>query len=213
MASFIDLHDYVLPEIRNVETETLDFYIRQVTRDFLKATTLWRETLLVPLKVGATDYRLSPRNGGQVAGVLSVGKVDGSGALLRNLNELQRPGPGAVMTPGEPDGWWQVYPGVIKLSRPPDAVYQLPILVYKQLTLDPSDDVIPDEAFDAYAEALSFGVKARLHAMPSKPWTDTVMATVNNGLYTTTKFAVRAKLRDGGANSHSRVVAPRFAGR
>jgi len=213
MANFSDLRDYVLPELRGIEPETVDFYIRQVGRDFLKTTTLWRETILLPLQVGLTDYRLTPRNGGQVAGVLKVGRADNSGGVVHNLREAERPGPGFVADAGEPDGWWQVYPGVIKLRRPPDKVYQLPILVYKQLTLDPSDDLLPDEAFDVYAETLAYGVKARLHAMPSKPWTDTMMATVNNGLYTQQKFAVRAKLREGGAYSHGRVVAPRFAGR
>lgn len=213
MANFADLRDYVLPEIRGVEPETVDFYIRQVARDFLKATTLWRETIILPLTVGATDYRLSPRNGGQVAGVLDVGSATGATQPLHNLPESARPAPGVVVEPGEPDGWWQVYPGVIKLRRPPDKVYQLPIQVFKQLTQDPSDDLLPDEAFDSYAEELAYGVRARLHAMPSKPWTDTTMATVNHGFYTRAKFAIRAKIREGGSYSHSRVVAPRFAGR
>lgn len=212
MASFTDLRDYVLPEIRGVEPETVDFYTRQVVRDFLKATTLWRETIVLPTSKGLTDYRLTPRNGGQVAGTLRVGRPSGD-SDLPNLREGAQPVPGQVLTPGEPDGWWQLYPGVLRLRRPPDQTYSLQVRVFKQLTLDPSDDLIPDEAFDTHAEVLSYGVKARLHAMPSKPWTDTTMATVNNGWYTKAKFQIRAQIREGGAGNSTRVRAPRFAGR
>jgi hypothetical protein len=102
---------------------------------------------------------------------------------------------------------------VINFRRPPDQNYTIPIKVFKQLTLDPADTLIPDEAFDTHVEAIACGVKARLQAMNAKPWTDTTMAQVNNALYNKAKFALRSQLRDGGANGHTTVLTFRFAGR
>lgn len=212
MASFHDVYDYVLPEIRGVEPETVDFLTRQIGRDFLKATGLWREVINLVLSPGMVDYKLIPRAGGQVAGIKAVGDGNG-GRNLPNLDEGNRRSQGAIVDPGQPSGWWSLYPGIISFNRPPDVGYTLPIEVYKQLTLDPEDLLLPDFLFDNHIETLAFGIKARLHAMPSKPWTDTTMASVNTGLYQRAKLATRARTRDGGANAHSRVVAPLFAGR
>lgn len=213
MASFTDVYDYVMMDVRGVEPATVDFLTRQVCRDMLKTSTLWRETIQLTVQPGLVDYTLRPRSGGMVAGILNVGSVDANSRPVPNMDEGNRPGPGQVLDPGKPDGWWSLYPGIISLQRPPDDAYTIPVVVYKQLTLDPEDTLIPDALYDNYVEALAYGIKARLHAMPAKPWTDTSLATVNNTFYTKAKFAMRAKIRDGGATSHSRVRAPLFTGR
>lgn len=210
MARFSDLHDFVLTDLRQIEIPLVDFYIRQVGRDWLKATTQWREVITLALSPGLTDYRLVPAAGGQVAGIIHMPNTDNS-APMRNMGEgAQFPG---QLDAGAPDGWWQTFPGLVRFRRAPDQVYVLPVTVYKTLTLDLEDDMLPDDLFDNYAEALAYGVKARLQAMPTKPWTDTTMASVNNTFYTRAKFATRAKLRDGGQTAHGRVAAPLFAGR
>jgi hypothetical protein len=210
MARFSDLHDFVLTDLRQIETPLVDFYIRQVGRDWFKATTQWREVIPLTLSVGLTDYRLVPAAGGQVAGVINMPNADSNGAMRNMAEGAQFPG---TLEPGAPDGWWQTYPGVVRFRRPPDKAYALQVTVFKTLTLDVQDDMLPDDAFDNYAEALAYGVKARLQAMPTKPWTDNTMAAVNNTFYTKAKFAARALLRDGGQTAHQRVVAPLFAGR
>lgn len=212
MATFADMYDFIVPEVRGVELETVDFFTRQVCREFLTFTGLWRETLQLPLSIGKVDYRISPRAGGAVAGIMRVGGINNAKEMA-NADKGNRPQLGQSIDPGIPNAWWSDYPGLISFNRPTDAVYMVPIEIYKKLSLDPTDKLIPDLLFDNYVEPLAYGIKAQLHKMPSKPWTDTTMATMNNTFYTKAKFAVRAKLRDGGANAHARVRAPLFAGR
>lgn len=211
MAVFSDLYDLIRSNIRGVEEPTIDMYTRLVTRDFLKATTLWRETLTVQVMPGITEYNISARSGGLVAGILEVLNPPQS-LRVKNVDESRRMDP-ILLEPQRPDGWWSLYPGVISFNRVPDANYTFLVKTYKQLTQDPTDVYIPDEVFDNYGDDLAEGVKARVLAMPSKPWTDTNMATVANTLYIKSRSAIRAKIRNGGAAGHSRVVAPLFAGR
>ena len=211
MATFNDLYNFVMSDIRGVEPELIDFHIRNTVRDWLGATTQWRELLTLVTTPGMTSYALTPRAGGQVAGILRFGDVESSFDLPcadeghRRLIQ--------VTTPAKPCAWRQVYPGVIEFQGVPDAAYTFQLEVYKRLTLDPTDDMIPDDVFDTHAEDLSYGVKARLQAMTAKPWTDPTMATVNNTLYTKAKFATRARVRSGGQLGNSRVSAPSFTAR
>lgn len=211
MATITELRDYVLPDLRGIEPELVDHYARQVLRDFFKTTTLWRETLPLNMTIGSTDYTLTPVSGGQVAGVLRVSRSDGT--VVGKMNEGERPRPGVALDAGPPDGYFQLYPGVITFRRAPDQGYQLFLEVYKQTVLDPAVVDIPQGVYDEYVEVIAAGVKSRLQALPSKPWTDTTMATVNNTMYTRAKFAARARVRDGGGPSTARVRAPLFAGR
>lgn len=213
MATFADMYDFVMTEIRGVETTVVDFNVRKVTRDFLKRTTMWREVLQLPMTVGATAYRLVPHNGGIVAGVLSVGTRDGKFDGMPGLTENRLSAPGYAQQPGDATGWHSLYPNVIEFREAPTEAYTLPIAVYKTLSLDPQDDLIPDEVFDNYAEVLANGIKANLQAMPSKPWTDMTNAQLNNTLYARATNAAIAALRRGGANTPQRVIAPVFAGR
>lgn len=213
MAQFADLYDYVIPEVRGVETETVDFFARKVIRDYLQGTTLWREVLTVPLIPGHTDYKLTPRQGGIVAGILSVPRLDDASRAMHNADEGERWPKAYLPDPGKADYWWQTYPGLISFNRPPDVNYTLQIEVFKKLSLDPADNYIPDFIFEQYVEDIAYGVKALLQAMGSKPWTDLNQATINNTFYVKGKLATRGKIRGGGAQAHSRVVAPLFAGR
>jgi hypothetical protein len=213
MARFSDLYDYVLSKCRGVDPPMVDFYIRQIGRDFLQATTLWRESIPITLRQGMTEYRLVPLQGGLIAGIRNMPRVDDPSRTMNELNEnTQRPA-GYVSAPGQPDGYWETFPGTFSINRPPDQDYPILVDVFKKLSLDPDDDYFPDDVLDHHAEALAAGVVARLQSMGAVPWRDTQMATINYTEYTKEKFAVRSRLRNGSARNNQRVAAPRFAGR
>lgn len=211
MAKFKDLYDHVLPTIRGADLPLVDYHIRRVLRDFLKKTTTWREVIPVILAPGLTDYRISPASGsGQVGGVLSV--VDPS--TNRSLVGLTEGNRRLISTdPGDPAGWYQLYPGIITFDRPPENPTTLDVSTYKVITLDPSDDYFPDDVYDNYADYIANGVMAQFQAMPAKPWSDPTMATVNNTLYKKAMYALRARIRAGGGSAPTRVQSPLFAGR
>lgn len=213
MAKFSDLYDGVMKEVRGAEPPTIDYNIRRIGREFLKATTLWRESIPITLRAGAIDYRLVPNQGGLVAGILNLPRVDDASRTMNELNEGNQTPATYLAQAGKPDGYWELYPGVFKINRPPDVDYPIIVDVFKQLTLDPDDDFLPDDLVDYHQDALVAGVLARMKSMDSVPWRDTTMATIYNTEYNREKFAVRARLRNGSQRNNMTVVAPVFAGR
>jgi hypothetical protein len=213
MARFADLYDYILPSVRGCDQPVVDFEIRKAVRDWQRSTTIWRESVPLTLKAGITDYRVVPSNGGLTAGIISFPYPTDPSRTMTEVTEGQRWAEGYMPEPGTPDGWWQLYPGVIRLNRPPDQDYPVTVGIYKQLSQDPDDDFLPDDLYDNYAEKLSSGALAQLLAQPAKPWRDLQLATYHNTIFTKAKLTLRGKLRRGGSQGQQRVVAPFFAGR
>jgi hypothetical protein len=213
MAKFSDLYNEILPQVRGADEPIVDYNIRRVARDFLKATTLWRESIPVTLKAGMVDYVLVPNEGGLVAGILNLPRVDDASRTMNEINQGSQPPATYMPEAGKPDGYWQLYPGTFTVNRPPDVDYPITVDVYKQPTQDPDDDFLPDSLVEYYYEPLAAGVLARLMAMPTKPWRDTTLATFFNTEYTKAKFAARAHVRNGAQRNNQRIQAPIFAGR
>lgn len=213
MANFKDFYDYIMPALRGVEGPMVDFELRKAVRDWQRSTTMWREAVPLTLQVGKTDYRVEPKDSGITAGILSMPYPTDPSRSMDSIDEGHRWPEGYLPDAGVPDGWWQLYPGVFRVNRAPDQAYPIMVLIFKQMSQDPSDDFIPDDLFDQYAEKIASGALSQLLAMPAKPWRDTTMATYHALQFTKAKQALRAKLRRGGSIASSRVRAPAFAGR
>lgn len=213
MARFSDLYDLILPKVRGCETPIVDVAIRRVLRDYMKATTCWRETIPLSLVPNITDYRLVPRAGGDIAGILWMPNATDASREIRVIDEQHRFPPGYLPDPGAPEGYWQHYPGVVSFDRAPDQTYAIQVTVYKQMTQDPTDDFLPEDTYEHAAETIADGVLKELLSMNTVPWKDTAMATYYNSRYNQAKYAERARLRNGGGRSVSRVRGPLFAGR
>jgi hypothetical protein len=213
MANFEDFYDFIVPSCRGIDLPIVDFEIRKAVRDWQRSTTMWREIVPLTLLQGVTDYRIVPANGGITAGIYSLPDPQRPDGFLREMAEVARYPEGYLPAPGPPDGYWQLYPGLIRLNRGPDQSYPITVGIYKQMSQDASDDYIPDDLFDQYADKVASGALAQLLAQPGKPWRDLNMATWHNTSFTKAKLALRAKLRKGGSHGQARVTAPFFAGR
>lgn len=213
MANFKDFYDFIMPVLRGVDPPMVDFELRKAIRDWQRSTTMWRESVPLTFQPGVTDYRIEARDGGLIAGILSMPRPNDPSKDMPSVTESHRWPEGYLPEPGTPDGWWQLYPGVIRINRPPDVAYPVTVLIYKQLTQDPSDDYVPDDLYEDYAEKVASGALAQFFAMPAKPWRDTSMASYHMMNFTKAKQALRAKVRRGGATAQPRVKGPTFAGR
>jgi hypothetical protein len=213
MATFQNFYDFIIPYCRGIDQPLVDFQLRQAVRDWQKSTTMWRESVPFTLKQGMTDYQVQPSSGGVTAGIYSFPYPTDASRGMEELPEVSRWSEGYLPEPGTPDGWWQIYPGVFRLNRPPDKDYPITLGIYKQMSQDPDDDYIPDDLFENYAQSVASGALAQILAMSSKPWNDTTMATYHNTEFVKAKLALRSKMRRGGNAGRMRVVAPFFAGR
>lgn len=213
MATFVDFYDFIIPSCRGIEPPIVDFEVRKAVRDWQRSTTMWREVVPLTLRAGVTDYRIVPINGGITAGIYSMPDPQQLNQFLSELDEAHRWPEGYLPQAGPPDGYWQLYPGVVRFNRAPNVDYPISVGIYKQMSQDGADDYIPDELFSEYADKVASGALAQILAQPGKPWRDVNMATWHNTNFVKAKLALRAKVRKGGSHGQSRVVAPFFAGR
>ncbi|MGU7895811.1 hypothetical protein, partial [Escherichia coli] len=74
---FSRLYDQVLPYLPGAETAIVDSQIRKVLREFMKRTTICRQSFVITTVAGVSAYRLEPTFG-QVSSVLHVWQDGGS---------------------------------------------------------------------------------------------------------------------------------------
>lgn len=196
---FSALYDQVRPYLPGAEPAFIDAQIRKVLREFMKRTTLVRETFAFDTVNGMATYHLIP-GFGQVSSVLEVFYDDPT-----NHHEIElRPRPESaryLRSPGQPDSWWTSLPDIITLSPTPDAIYT--VSVRAAVTLKQDDTVFPDQLLAHHAEAIAAGVMAIMYAMPGKPWTSGQAAKEAGRTYNGAIRTIRGNLRDGGQPNQS----------
>lgn len=198
LVPFSALYDYIIPYVPGVEKPIVDSQIRKATREFMKRTTLFRETFSFPTIPGTSTYQLVPTFG-QVASVIQAW-IDTDMHDLKPAVEHKRPPVGAR----KPEAWFTTIPDMLTLYAQPDAVYT--ITVNAVVTLKIIDTELPRALALHHAEALSAGVLALLYSMPGKPWTQSDAAREAGRIYAGAINTIRASLRDGGQPNQSTFI-------
>lgn len=196
---FSRLYNQVLPYIPGAEIPIIDVQIRKALREFMKRTTLIRQTFTFPTVEDYNTYQLSPTFG-MMSSVLQVfiDDMDGNERELPVRPEELRY---AGHENNQPDSWWSTTPDVLTLYPRPDGVYSVSVIGV--VTLKQDDTTYPEELSDNYAEIIAAGAISALMAMPGKPWTSSggsqsAGRTFSDGIKT-----IRAGLRDGGQPNQS----------
>lgn len=206
MLPYLDWYDHTLPYLPGAETGVLDFHIRKILREFLRRTTVWRETITLTPLVGSYSYALVPANPGAiVAAVLSVGD-SGNMNHFPVLPENYRPAPGYADA-SRPRGWYVQALPYINLYG---AIGPTGVQCVLTLTLEPGVLEFPDFLLNQYSDIIGAGIVASMMAMPGKPWTQFEVAQVHWRRYVNGMLALRAELRDGGQPNSGRFTGPRF---
>ncbi len=192
---FSALYPQVLPYLPGAEPPLVDSQIRKVVREFLKRTTLLRESFVFSTQADAATYMLNPVFG-QVSSVLRVGYSGEKHPIPPSVEETRVP-----VEPAKPTGWYTMLPHLLTFYPQPDGVY--PIICDAVITLTQTDVELPGDIVAQYAEALAAGVLATMYGMPGKPWTQSQAAKEAARAYSGAIKTIRGGLRDGGQPNHS----------
>lgn len=196
---FSRLYDQVLPYIPGAELPIVDVQIRKALREFMKRTTLIRETFAFPTLQDAGNYQLTPTFG-QVASVLQVFLDNNVG------DEIELPVRGedlryAGLSSSQPNSWWTTVPSLLSLYPTPDAAYTISVIA--AITLKQDDTVFPEELVTNYAEIIAAGTISAMMAMPGKPWTQSAGSQSAGRTFSDGIKTIRGGLRDGGQPNQS----------
>lgn len=191
---FSRLYDQVLPYLPGAEPAIVDSQIRKVLREFMKRTTICRQSFYLTTVAGVSAYRLEPTFG-QVSSVLHVWQDCGS--PLPNVPEEML----APAADARPRGWYTLVPHIINLYPRPNAAYCY--VVDAVITLKQDDTQFPEELAEQYSEALAAGVLSMMYSMPGKPWSQPDAARASGRVYSGVIQSIRSSLRDGGRPNQS----------
>lgn len=208
-----DFYKYVLPELPGVPDETLRQALMSIAGDFCVATHVWDEIAdPIMLIAGVSDYDIDVPPG---ADIVTVKEVWGPlGELLpATMRDLQLKMPNWQTAEGTDPVYYNMVKGfgVLTVYPKPIAPTGKPITVHAVYAPKIEATTLPDTLVRDYRPAIEHGVKARLMAMPNKPWSN-AMAGSYLQLYEAAKTEARGDVLHSRVPGSIRVRPIRFGG-
>ena len=194
--------DRIFADVRKDVPSVPDAVLRQelfrVMDDFTQTTNIWQEHVIVHILPPHTSYTLKTESG-KANRLLTIYE-----AVLQVDPRIT---PSPTPTPLPPNRYWpggrvtMRVPGVIQLWNQPSYEMDWAVVVAKR-TAEPLDaekyPVIDEWIVDKYADTIGRGVLARLLLEPQKPYSNPMLASVNQKAYISGRSQARAN--DGHAN-------------
>lgn len=168
---YTELFNEVLPELPGVGADLAANAIRNTIIEFCQLSWCWR-AFLDPVTVLAkiNTYELDAPTGAEIVQALVV-KLAGEELTPAAEDDLAQRYPRWQTELGAPKFYLTDEPGQILLAPVPDSKVQNGLLVTVALQPTRVSTGFPTWIWSRYFDALAAGAKARLMAMPSKPWT------------------------------------------
>lgn len=194
MKLWSDFFDYVVPEISGCPQLLTVPYIRAAAIDFFGDTGVYTLTLDADNVVaGVASYDITLPANWDVAWVRSVRH---NGTLLAPVSEnaLDQEGANWITATGTPLRYLQEDTASVRLVPIPTTAVSGGLVL--RAVLRPSlasTGFSTDWVFDGWGEAIASGAKARLLALPGKPWSNPELALYHDSLY---RKAVGRAIRD-----------------
>lgn len=192
---FSQLYDQILPYLPAAEIPIVDSQIRKAVREFMKRTTIERESFAFTTQVGVSDYRLLP-SAGMVSAVMAV-YLDPIAPPIPVIPEDRR----LPAEPGAPRGWFTTVPDLLTVYPTPDAEYA--VTCNAAITLDQAATELPEDLVKHYGEAIAAGVLSLMMDMPGKPWSQPQAAKGYGRVFSGMIKTLRSNLREGGQPNQS----------
>lgn len=171
MPTLASLVPMVRQRIHSCPDFTIEYWLREVAREFCQRTRYLRETLAVDLVADLAYYPLTPTDAQtEVIGIKAAEIVDGSVPLVPVAPEE------VPSEKGQALGYWFSTRGEIVLNPIPneEEVEALSVNVILQPTKDATD--ISSEITLRWDRALADGALARLFVQPNKDWSNGQLA-------------------------------------
>lgn len=197
--------DRIFADIRKDLPSVVDAVLRQevfrVVDDFTQNTNIWQEHVPFQVMPHVTTYLINTREG-KPNRLMVVYNDTGQD----QVNPLIFPPPPRTAFPPNPTLWpggavTMRTPGTLQLARDLDMSAVWWAVVAKRTT-EPLDadkyPVVDDWIVDKYADTIGRGILARLQLEPQKPYSNPMLAQVNQRAYIAGRGLARAN--DGHAN-------------
>jgi hypothetical protein len=167
---YTDLFNEVLPELPGVGEALATNAIRNSIIEFCQGSWCWRYFMdPLPVLAGLNTCELDPPPGAEVTQALVV-KVDGEPLTPKSESDLTAILPRWQTERGTPKFFLTDDPAQLILAPVPDTKIMGGLVVTVALQPTRGSTSFPTWIWSRYFDGLAAGAKARLMAMPGKPW-------------------------------------------
>ncbi|CAG2132522.1 phage adaptor protein [Cupriavidus numazuensis] len=180
---YTDLFNEVLPELPGVGQDLAANAIRNTIIEFCHGSWAWRYFMdPMPVLANLNTYELDPPPGAEVVQALVV-KVDGKELPPSNETDVTARYPRWQTEAGTPKCYLTDDPSQIILAPVPDTKIPGGLVVTVALQPTRTSTTFPTWIWSRYFDGLAAGAKARLMAMPGKPWTSPQLFQLYRGQF------------------------------
>jgi hypothetical protein len=172
VSTFADFYDLLLPELPGCTTAMVDLHLREVAREFCRATSVWRQPLAaVNLVANQATYTVTAPASSELVRIVSI-------TVAGKLLWLDTDAPPESQTPKyeRADPPFTLSGDLTTLTliadEVPKAAFVGGLVLVGALSPSAAATTIPDFIKGQYSEAIRYGVLSRLMVMGKKPWTD-----------------------------------------
>lgn len=199
MAIISDIQPYIRRIVKNCPDLTIDFYTREILRDFCQKTWLYQKT-----------YDLQPASGQEVYPLQFIGddEVIAVKGVMYNNRPIYAGRPEDLRTSAtgnDPYSWFFEPPDVLVLRPTPNDIVNDTCTV--RLVLQPSldSDSFPEVIYQQYRETIAAGVLARLLLIPNEVWFNPDLSNYYKQTYAQGASRAKAERMFGHMPSNTRV--------
>lgn len=182
--------DRVFADVRKDLPSVPDAVVRQeifrVLDDFTQHTNVWQENVPIHIVPNVFSYRFETVSGRPNRLMLVYTNPDLPYASPATLPPSAPPDAPAVGMYWPMGGLSMRVPGVLQLPRVPNTAAEWIAVVAKRVAepLDPDNYPVVDEwIVDKYADTIGRGIIARLQFEPQKPYSNPMLASINQKAY------------------------------
>ena len=183
MTKYTDVLDEVMPEVPGAPVDLTTNAIRNTIIEFCQGSWCWRYIIdPAPVLAGLNTYELDPPPGAEVAQALIV-SVEGKPLDPKGQADLVALRPDWATRRDTPKWYLTDDPSQLILAPVPDRKIPGGLVVTVALQPVRTSTSFPNWIWSRYFDALSAGAKARLMAMPKKPWTSPELYALYRGRF------------------------------
>jgi len=182
------IYDRIFADVRKDLPSVVDAVLRQevfrVLDDFTQVTNIWQEHVVVNIAANVVSYSFQTYSGKPNRLMTVYQDVPMPGPLISPPLPITEFPPNPTFWPHGPAT--MRVPGVLRLDRVPTGAGSCRVVVAKRVAepLDADKYPVLDEwIVDKYADTIGRGILARLMIQPQKPYSNPMLAKVNQAAY------------------------------
>jgi hypothetical protein len=199
----------IMPSVNGCPEQTATRAAIQAIREFCRETHTLRYTQQITTVRNIAEYTLEPPAGCRVISV-DRAKFNGTKLSATSEAEMDRLVPGWDEDVGTPTHYLLNGLSTLVLYRKPERMGINALEVRQVLILTDDASEIDDGFYDLYHDAVTAGAKARLMAIPKKPWTDLALSGVFRDQFEQEMATASVRVEKGNVKRSLRAKSVRF---